>query len=67
MNDPHTSSTTVKERVELHLYSLSGPSSPITGCNLPFFLPFYKLMEIQNTSILNYSVLSDTGTIKING
>ena len=47
INNPLTSSTVVKHRVELHLYSLSGPSWPITGCNLPFFLPFYKLMEIQ--------------------
>lgn len=43
--NPHTSGTVVRERVELHLYSLSGPSQPITQCNLPFFLPFYKLVE----------------------
>jgi hypothetical protein len=67
INNPITSSTVVKHRVELHLYFRSGPSRPITGCNLPFFLPFINSWKYKNTSILNYSVLSDTGAIKIHG
>ena len=33
---PLLSSSKVKERVELHLYSPSGPSWPVTGWNWPF-------------------------------
>jgi hypothetical protein len=56
INNPLTLSTVVKHRVELHLYSLSGPSRPIAACNLPFFLPFYKLTEIQKH--INFELLS---------
>jgi hypothetical protein len=37
---PPPSSAEVKERVEPYLYSPSGPSWPVIGWNLPFFLPF---------------------------
>ena len=56
INNPLTSSTVVTHRVELHLYSLSGPSWPITGCNLSFFLPFYKLIEMQKH--INFELFS---------
>jgi hypothetical protein len=32
-------SAKVRERVELYLYSTSGPSRPMRGRNLPFILP----------------------------
>jgi len=38
VDHPHSSSAEVKERVELYLYSTSGPSWPVTGWHLP--LPF---------------------------
>ena len=38
VNHPPPSSAEVKERVELYLYSLSGPSWPVLGRTLP--LPF---------------------------
>jgi len=31
VDHPHLSSAEVKERVELHLYSTSGPSWPVLG------------------------------------
>ena len=37
VNHPPTSSADVKERVELHLYSPSGPSWPVLGWTLPLF------------------------------
>jgi hypothetical protein len=36
VNHPHPSSAEVKERVELYLYSLSGPSWPVLGRTLPY-------------------------------
>jgi hypothetical protein len=36
VNHPPPSSAEVKERVELHFQSLSGPSWPVLGRNLPF-------------------------------
>jgi hypothetical protein len=35
-HDPPPSSAEVKERVELYLYSPSGPSWPVLGRTLPF-------------------------------
>jgi len=37
VDHPPSSSVEVKERVELYLYSLSGPSWPVLGRALPFF------------------------------
>jgi len=49
---PHTtSSTEVKERVELYIYSPSGPSWPLLGWNLPFTSTFkstYKYAFCHN-------------------
>jgi len=39
---PTPSSAEVKERVELYLYSTSGPSLPFLGCTLPLPLPFIQ-------------------------
>ena len=40
VNHPNPSSSEVKERVEVNLYSPSGPSWPVLGRTLPFtFLP----------------------------
>jgi hypothetical protein len=38
VDHPSSSSAEVKERVELYLYSPSGPSWPVLGRTLPFFL-----------------------------
>ena len=40
VHHPPTSSADVKEKVELYLYSLSGPSWPVLGSTLPLPLPF---------------------------
>ena len=42
---PNSSIAEVKERVELYLYSLSGPSQPDLGQNLP--LHFYQIRLIK--------------------
>ena len=39
VDHPSPSSAEVKERVQLHLYSLSGPSWPVLGRPLPLPLP----------------------------
>jgi hypothetical protein len=44
---PPTSSAEVKERVELYLYSPSGPSWPVLGLNLP--LSFIIIVIINVT------------------
>jgi len=36
VDHPHLTSAKVKERVELYIYSLSGPSWPVLGWTLPF-------------------------------
>jgi hypothetical protein len=41
VNHPPQSNTEVKERVELHLYSPSGPSWPVLGRTLPCFNMYY--------------------------
>ena len=44
---PTPSIVEVKERVELYLYSLSGPSWPVLGWTLPLLLPFrYQTLVI---------------------
>jgi hypothetical protein len=51
VNHPSPSSAEVKERVELYLYSPSGPSWPIVGWKLPFpFLHKYKRAKTGNLS-----------------
>ena len=41
---PIPSSAEVKERVELYLYSTSGPSWPVLGGTLPSYLCLYELL-----------------------
>jgi hypothetical protein len=41
VDHPPSSSARVKERVELYLYSPSGPSWPVLGRILPLHLPIY--------------------------
>ena len=38
INHPPPSSAEVKDRIELYIYSLSGPSWPVLGQTLPFYL-----------------------------
>jgi len=47
---PPTSSAGLKERVELYLYSPSGPSWPVLGWNLLFFKVCYK-NHVMNTNV----------------
>jgi hypothetical protein len=52
MAKPPTSSAEVKEMVQLHLYSPSGPSWPILGWTL--LLPVYKIMPLEVTPPLYF-------------
>jgi hypothetical protein len=45
VNHPPLSSAKVKEKVELHLYSLSGPSWPLLGRNYLFTVCSLKVVE----------------------
>jgi hypothetical protein len=45
VDHPPPSSTVVKERVELYLYSPSGPSWPVLGKTLPFTCFTYRWLE----------------------
>jgi len=48
VDQPLPSSAEVKERVELHLYSTSGPLWPVVGLTLPLLLFFiYELTVIS--------------------
>jgi hypothetical protein len=42
VDHPPPCSAEVKERVELYLYSPSGPSWPVIGWTLPLLLPFFS-------------------------
>jgi len=63
VNHPSQPSAEVKERVELHLYSPSGPSWPVIGWTLPFlFLPqqhdwLYKRFTRTYTRVIQISSL----------
>jgi hypothetical protein len=46
VDHPPPSSTEVKERVELYLYSPSGPSWPVLGRTLPLLIFFRALCEL---------------------
>jgi len=50
------SSNKVKERVELYLYSHSGPSWPVLGWTLP--LPLALFMILMATSVSHYIALN---------
>ena len=49
---PTPSSADVKERVELYLYSPSGPSWPVLGWTLPLPLPLGNLLQFPVTMSL---------------
>jgi hypothetical protein len=53
VDHPPSSSAEVKERVQLYLYSPSGPSWPVLGRTLPFFTfaqtPLIFQLELQYT------------------
>jgi hypothetical protein len=59
---PTPSSAEVKERVELYLYSTSGPSWPVIGRTLP--LPLPPIFMIQCNSILSYTPRSSKGSFR---
>jgi hypothetical protein len=46
----------VKERVELYLYSSSGPSWPVLGRPLPLPLPDTYMTQISNKIISNFDI-----------
>ena len=46
IDHPTTSSAKVKERVELYLYSTSGPLWPVLGCTLPLPLCIHLLSKL---------------------
>ena len=49
VDHPPPSTTEIKERVELYLYSTSGPSWPFLECNLP--LPLYRVSQEEQTKL----------------
>jgi len=54
LNTHHISRTEVKERVQLYLYSPSGPPWPVVGRNLPLPLP-YIYINIAITALSKYT------------
>ena len=56
---PSPSSAQVKERVQLYLHSLSGPSGPVIGRSLPFYLYHVACLGAQ------YVVNAFKGTINL--
>jgi hypothetical protein len=50
LNTKKTSSAEVEEKVQLYLYSPSGPLWPLLGRNLP--IPLKTDLEILNTALL---------------
>ena len=48
IDHPPPSSAKVQERVELYLYSPSGPSWPVIGWTLPFIFTVYKIACLGN-------------------
>jgi hypothetical protein len=68
VDHPPSSSARVKERVELYLYSPSGPSWPVIGRPLPFS-PYHRYPESVQTNPHFESCFLNTGmyiTIKHN-
>ena len=51
VNHPPPSSTEVKERVELYLYSPTGPSQPVLGRTLPCLTQLCKTLALESLSI----------------
>jgi len=61
VDHPIPSSAKVKERVELHLYDPSGPSWPVIGQNLPFYMlcEFYVLLILLDLTLLYRKIQGD--------
>jgi hypothetical protein len=57
VDHPPTSSARVKERVELHLYSSSGPSWPVLGRTLPFIVRSVVICSLLRMLSLTQTVL----------
>jgi hypothetical protein len=53
---PSPSTAKVRERVELYLYSTSGPSLPVLGCTLPFHLLCTNLVSFNLMTEMGWSV-----------
>jgi hypothetical protein len=51
VDHPPSSSAEVKERIELYLYSPSGPSWPVTEWTLPLPLPLFVLWDLPDMRI----------------
>ena len=61
VDHPPLSSTEVKERVELYLYSPSGSPWPVPGRTLPFYLtPLHQLCEIRPVQYRRPQVITST-------
>jgi hypothetical protein len=52
VDHPPLSSTEVKERVELYLYSTSGPSWPVLGWSLPLLIIIIIIIIIIITKVV---------------
>jgi len=64
---PPPYSTEVKERIELYLYSTSGPSWPVIGCTLSLPLPLRGEAYKYIVTVLEPVILSNHRTYKIQG
>jgi hypothetical protein len=57
VDNTHSSSAEAEERVELYLYSTSGPSWPVTGWQLPYLYFELYLTHIQGGLLLATHIL----------
>jgi hypothetical protein len=60
VDHPPSSSAEVKERVELYLYSPSGPSWPVIGRTLPFLIIIQSHNSELQSFVLSWSLLMKT-------
>ena len=56
-----SSSAEVKVRVELYLFSPSGPSRPLLGRTLPLLLPLYTEWTLRNSTLSAYLAMLTIG------
>jgi hypothetical protein len=59
VDHPPPSSADVKERVELYLFSPSGPSRAVLGWNLPLLLPSLPIMKNKCKSLVHSSQIPE--------
>jgi len=64
---PPPYNTEVKERIELYLYSTSGPSWPVIGCTLPLPLSLRQKAYKYILTVLEPVISSTRRTYKIQG